>query len=105
MPVLLFLTRAVLALSLVFLSAGCDRRPTSRSGALVASAMGPDCSPQEASFSIVSCCGGPTVYWDGLRCVESPMMCGCICEGRDCGRLFSTLAECQSAYASCIKSP
>ncbi|TNE43352.1 MAG: hypothetical protein EP343_33790 [Deltaproteobacteria bacterium] len=59
------------------------------------------CRPQVARYSIVSCCGGPGVYWDGRRCLSSYGKCGCLCKGPDCWKLFKTIKACQRAYSHC----
>ena len=70
-----------------------------------------DCSlsgPPRAYFSVSSCCGGGVhYYWDdeAKDCVEleamGPGNCGCICDGKDCERLYFSLSDCRREYAHC----
>lgn len=62
----------------------------------------------EAHFSIVSCCGSQRqYYWNEYAndCVELTLFdgvnCGCVCNGKDCDRLFWSLSECRSNYSHC----
>lgn len=59
------------------------------------------CAPQDAQGT-----GGCALFlgwrWDGQQCVGES---GCTCEGADCGDLFPTLEECQSAFCRCLCEP
>jgi len=37
--------------------------------------------------------------WDGTQCT---MISGCSCQGADCGKLFTSLQDCQQTQAHCV---
>ncbi|MCZ7677432.1 MAG: class I SAM-dependent methyltransferase [Sandaracinaceae bacterium] len=59
------------------------------------------CAPMDA-FGEGLCAAYFGVKWNGTACEG---VGGCSCVGADCGRLFSSEAECMTAYAGCSGAP
>jgi hypothetical protein len=99
---------SILAGVLLFVALGCGGDRDGTASRLSTSAVdAPACAAQEFSKSIPSCCGLPTFYWNGQRCVDATMLsgkCGCVCAGDACDELFDTAAACEATFARCPPS-
>ena len=78
---------------------------------IAAGACRHDCAASgapRAHFMVASCCSGqPQYYWDGRAqdCVALSAIgsqnCGCVCDGKDCDRLFWSRDACRKEYSHC----
>ncbi len=67
--------------------------------------LAPGVPKLDARFSAASCCGGDRYVWNGQSCeaLAPNELCGCVCEGSDCNRVFLSLEECGRAHAHCAE--
>jgi hypothetical protein len=93
----------LLAIAFLLTVAGCERPTPAETSTRPAGDSTPSCAAQEFESTIPSCCKGDEVFWDGTECRKAYVgKCGCACSGPDCGKSFTSMDDCKSAYAHCI---
>ncbi len=76
---------------------GAGAGGTAGSGA-IGGGMGHPCGPMDAHDSGLDCAAIAGYAWDGKMC--RPITCSCT--GSDCGGIFATANECDTAYSACL---